>query len=138
MKQIIILLLIIIASIIGFGLYSDYKRYSAPEVNYKTTIQIDVAYHNQALVLDYYNAIEDVDSYVMLQWSANEIDVRTPEDDDLETQNAVQKYAKKLAKVNYYEAILANSLLLKEKGFSNKQIKLIEEKGIDLETYQKK
>mgnify|MGYP001143099324 CR=1 FL=1 len=137
MKQIIILLLIIIASIIGFGLYSDYKRYSAPEVNYKTTIQIDVAYHNQALVLDYYNAIEDVDSYVMLQWSANEIDVRTPEDDDLETQNAVQKYAKKLAKVNYYEAILANSLLLKEKGFSNKQIKFIEENGIDLETYQR-
>ena len=138
MKQIIILLLIIIASIIGYGKYSDYKRYNAPEVNYRTEAQIDVAYHDQVLLLNYNEAIEDLNSYVMLQWTANEIDVRTPEDDNLESKNAVEKYAKKLAKVRYYEAILENSLQLKEKGLSNTQIKFIEEKGIDIETYQRK
>ena len=138
MKQIIILLLIIIASIIGYGKYSDYKRYNAPEVNYRTEAQIDVAYHDQVLLLNYNEAIEDLNGYVMLQWTANEIDVRTPEDDNLESKNAVEKYAKKLAKVRYYEAILENSLQLKEKGLSNTQIKFIEEKGIDIETYQRK
>tara|TARA_R110002126_G_scaffold142546_4_gene288434 strand:- start:20448 stop:21098 length:651 start_codon:yes stop_codon:yes gene_type:complete len=138
MKQIIILLLIIIASIIGYGKYSDYKRYNAPEVNYRTEAQIDVAYHNQVLLLNYNEAIEDLNGFVMLQWTANEIDVRTPEDDNLESKNAVEKYAKKLAKVRYYQAILENSLQLKEKGLSNTQIKFIEEKGIDLETYHRK
>ena len=138
MKQIIILLLIIIASIIGYGKYSDYKRYNAPEVNYRTEAQIDVAYHDQVLLLNYNEAIENLNGYVMLQWTANEIDVRTPEDDNLESKNAVEKYAKKLAKVRYYEAILKNSLQLKEKGLSNTQIKFIQENGIDLETYQRK
>ena len=138
MKQIIILLLIIIASIIGYGKYSDYKRYNAPEVNYRTEAQIDVAYHDQVLLLNYNEAIENLNGYVMLQWTANEIDVRTPEDDNLKSKNAVEKYAKKLAKVRYYEAILENSLQLKEKGLSNTQIKFIQENGIDLETYQRK
>lgn len=136
MKQIIIFLLLVITSLIGYGIYSNYKRYNSPQVNYKTEKNIDVAYHNKELLLNYYEAVEDLDSYVMLQWSANEIDVRTPEDDDVATKTAVETYAKKLAKVNYYEVILENSVLLKDKGLTNKQIKFIEEKGINLKTYK--
>ena len=85
MKKIIIFLLVIIVLLIGYGKYSQYKRYSSPEINYKTDKNIDVSYHNQELLLNYYEAVEALDSYVMLQWSANKIDVRTPEDDDIET-----------------------------------------------------
>lgn len=138
MKQLIIFLLLVIASIIGYGIYSDYKRYNSPEINYTTNKNIDIAYHNKDVVLNYYEAIEDLDSYTILQWSANNIDVRTPEDDDIETKTAVETYAKKLAKVNYFEAILENSSLLKEKGLANNEIKFLEEKGIDIETYQRK
>jgi peptidoglycan hydrolase-like protein with peptidoglycan-binding domain len=138
MKQIIIFLLVLIALVIGFGKYSQYMRYSSPEVNYQTDTEIDLAYHHQETLLKYYEAIENLDSYVMLQWSANEIDVRTPEDDDIETKVAVDLYAKKLAKVNYYEALLHHSLKLKEKGLSNKEIKFIEENGIDIPKFQRK
>ena len=138
MKQIIIFLLIIIVAIIGYGKYSDYKRYTSPEVDYKTEKNIDVNYHNQETVINYYDAIEALDSYIMFQWSANKIDVRTPEDDDVETKTAVEKFAKKLAKVNYFEAILENSSKLKEQGLTNKEIKFIEEKGIDIETYNRR
>jgi hypothetical protein len=138
MKQLIIFILIVIASLIGYGKYNQYKRYNSPEINYKTDKKLDIAYHNQELVLNYYEAIESLDSFTMLQWTANNIDVRTPEDDDIETKTAVETYAKKLAKVNYYEAILENSLQLKEKGLSNKEIKFVEENGIELATYQKK
>ena len=51
MKQIIIFLLLVIASLIGYGIYSDYKRYNSPEVNYKTDKNIDVSYHNKELLL---------------------------------------------------------------------------------------
>ena len=136
MKQIIIFLLIIILALIGYGKYSQYKRYNTPEVNYKTDKKIDVNYHNQEFLYNYYKALEELDSYVMLQWTANGIDVRTPEDDDNLTKIAVESYAKKLAMVNYYEAILENSFNLKQKGLSNIEVKTIEEEGIDLETFK--
>lgn len=136
MKQIIIFLLIIILALIGYGKYSQYKRYNTPEVNYKTDKKIDINYHNQEFLYNYYKAVEELDSYVMLQWTTNGIDVRTPEDDDNQTKIAVETYAKKLAKVNYYEAILENSFNLKQNGLSNIEVKTIEEEGIDLETFK--
>ena len=138
MKQLIIFLLVIIIAIISYGKYKQYKRYNSPEVDYKTDKNIDNAYYNQETVINYNEAIEELNSYIMLQWSANKIDVRTPEDDDIETKTAVETYSKKLAKVNYYEAILNNSLKLKEKGLSNNEIKFIEEKGINIETYRRR
>ena len=137
MKQIIIFLLLIIAFFIGYGKYNQYKRYNSSEVNYKTEKKIDLEYHNQELVINYNKAIEELNSFVMLQWAANNIDVRTPEDDDTKTKDAVTKYAEKLAIVNYYESKLEKSVVLKEKGISNEEIKFIEKTGTDLKSHQK-
>ena len=60
MKQIIIFLLVIIIAIIGYGTYNDYKRYNSPEVDYKTEKNIDLSYHNQETVFNYYKAIEEL------------------------------------------------------------------------------
>lgn len=138
MKQLIIFILVIILALIGYSKYSQYKRFNAPEVNYKADKKIDVNYHNKDFLLNYYKAVEDVDSYVMMQWTANNIDVRKPEEDDSETKLAVATYASKLANVNYYEAILNQSLQLKQKGLSNDEIAFLESKGMDLETYNRK
>ena len=135
MKQLIILLLLIIAFIIGFGKYNQYKRYNSPNVDYKTKKSLDFEYHNQDLVINYYKAIEDLNSYVMTQWTANSIDVRTPEDDDDETKLAVTKYGEKLATINYYENKLEKSSTLKTKGLSNSEVKYLEETGTDLKSY---
>ncbi len=136
MKQIIIVLLIIIAALIGYGKYSQYKRYNSPELDYKSTKNIDLNYHDQEVVMNYYSAIESLNSYIAMQWSANEIDVRTPEDDDSETKIAVEGYSKILAKVKYYEALLEKSATNKEMGLSNIEIKSIENRGIDIETLE--
>jgi len=136
MKKLIIFLLVIILFIIGFGKYNQYKRYHSPEVNYKTDKKLDLEYYNQDLVLNYYEAVEELDSYILLEWSAKDIDVRAPENDDIQTKTAVKNYSKKLAKVNYYEARLVNSFKHKEKGLSNEEIKFLEENGIDIETYR--
>ncbi len=137
MKLLIILLLLIILFIIGFGQYNQYKRYNSPNVDYKTDVKIDLEYHNQELLMNYNKAIEDLNSFVMMQWTVNNIDVRTPEDDDNETKSAVSNYSKKLATVKYFENKLNKSLKLKEKGLSNNEIKYLEETGSDLKTYKK-
>ena len=48
-------------------------------------------------MLNYYEAVEELDSYIMLEWSAKDIDVRAPENDDIQTKTAVKNYSKKLA-----------------------------------------
>lgn len=135
MKQLIILLLLIIAFLIGYGKYNQYKRYNSPNVDYTTDKKLDFEYHNQEFVINYHKAIEDLNSYVILQWTANDIDVRTPEDDDEETKLAVTKYAEKLAIIKYYETKLEKSAALKVNGLSNKEIKFLEETGTDLQSY---
>jgi len=137
MKQLIIFLLIIIVALIGYGKYSQYQRYNSPGSDYQKNNKIDLNYHNQEVLISYNTAIESLNSYVAIQWSANDIDVRTPEDDDNETKVAVAGYAKKMATVKYYEAILEQSSLLKEKGVSNDEIKFLEENGLDTETHKK-
>lgn len=135
MKQIIIFLLLIIAAVIGYGEYSDYQRYNSPNVDYKSDQKIDLNYYNQELISNYYKAVEDLNSYVKLQWTANDIDVIAPEDEDLETKDALKKYADKLALVKFYEAKLHNSLELKAEGKNNKEIQFLELNGISLEKY---
>lgn len=137
MKQLIILILLIIAFFIGFGKYEQYKRYRSPKVDYKTAKILDLEYHNQELLMDYHKAIENINSYIMTQWSANNIDVRTPEDDNEETKIAVAKYSEKLAQIKYYETKLEKSAILKENGLSNKEIQFLEETGTDLKTFQR-
>lgn len=138
MKQIIIFLLLIIAFLIGFGKYSQYKRFNSPEIDYKTDKKIDFQYYNQAFLMSYFEAVETLNSFVKIQWTANSIDVRAPKNDDLETQIVVKEYAKKLANVRYFEAILENSSKLKSQGISNQDIKYLEENGMSLKDFTQK
>ena len=137
MKQLIILLLLIIAFFIGYGQYSQYQRFNSPNVDYKTTKEIDNAYYNQETVINYYKAIEDLNSFVKLQWTANNIDVRTPEEDTEETKLAVKNYADKVATLKFYESKLEQSAVLKTKGLSNEEIQFLENTGTDLKSHQK-
>lgn len=130
MKQIIIFLLVIILLIIGYSQYQKYKRFTPPEYQYVAHENIDLSYHDKPFLLNYYKAIEDVNGYVITQWSAHRIDVRNPEEDDEKTQAAVSKYTEKLGIVKFYENQLVQSKSLKEKGMTNADIKLLAEKGI--------
>ncbi|MCW5519874.1 peptidoglycan-binding protein [Aureitalea sp. L0-47] len=108
MKQIIIFLLIVIIGLIGWGQYKKYKRFSLEEYAYKTSDNIDTANADKAVLLDYYQAIEAVNGYVITQWSANGIDVRNPKKDNEQTKAAVAEYGNRLANVKYFEALLSS------------------------------
>lgn len=136
MKQLIILLLLIIASLIGYGQYQQYKRFNSPKTDYKTNKKIDLEYYNQDFLINYYKAVEALNNYVKIQWTANDIDVRAPKDEDTETKAAIAKYTEKLGQIKYYEEKLEQSYLLKEKGLSNKEIQFLEQTGTDLKDYQ--
>jgi murein L,D-transpeptidase YcbB/YkuD len=108
MKQIIIFLLVVIVCLIGFGQYKKYKRFSLSEYEYKIPETLDIANADKGLLLDYYEAVEVANGYVITQWSSEGIDVRNPDDDDAEDMAAVAEYRKRLANVKFYEAQLLN------------------------------
>ncbi|WP_298950279.1 peptidoglycan-binding domain-containing protein [uncultured Nonlabens sp.] len=122
MKPIIIFLLLCILGFISYDFYKDWSRFHSPEYHYKTEVTVDKDYHDPSVVMMYYDAITDLNSFIKLQWTANDIDVRLPEDDDLETTLAVEKYAQKLARVTYLEQKLAQSASYKSNGWNNQQI----------------
>ncbi|WP_088323378.1 peptidoglycan-binding domain-containing protein [Polaribacter tangerinus] len=138
MKQLIILLLLIILTVVGFGQYNTYQRFTAKNSAYVTSKKLDFNYYNQAIVLDYFEAVEDLNSFVTLQWTVNDIDVRAPENDAPETVAAQKVYAKKLAAIKFYESKLENAATLKDKGFDNEKIKFLHESGSDSDSFQKK
>ncbi len=138
MKKILILILIIIISIFAYGEYKEYQRFHPKNTDYKASEAIDLNYHDQTIVYDYNEAIYALNGFVITQWSANGIDVRSPENDNTETQYAVNTYAKKLAKVKFFESKLEQSKTLKDKGLSNTEIKTIESENITPEDYNKR
>lgn len=137
MKQLIILLLLIIVGIIGYGQYSNYKRYNTSNIEYKTVKKIDFNYHNQETILQYHKAVAALNSFVLLQWTANNIDARAPKDDNEITNSVLILYAEKLANVQYYEKKIELSFIFKEKGLSNKEIYFLEKTGTSLKSHQK-
>lgn len=132
MKEIIIFLLVIIALIVGYGQYNQYQRFSLENYEYKAAKEIDLAYHDKAFLLDYYEAVEDLNNYIITQWSANGIDVRAPESDDAEEQSAAKVYTNKLAKVKFYEDQLLASTKLKSKGMTNQDVRSFENDGVTM------
>ena len=136
MKQILIVILVVILLIFGYNQYSDYKRFHSPGVDYVSDKKIDLNYHDKNFLLNYYQAIEDLNSYVRTQWVTQDVDVRNPEDDDKDTQNAVLGYNKKLGTVKFYEDKLIESAILKKQGISNKEIVFFEQNGLHAKDYK--
>jgi hypothetical protein len=135
MKQILIIILIVILLIFGYNQYSDYKRFHSPGVDYVSNDSIDLNYHDKNFLLNYYQAIEDLNGYVRLKWVEQDIDVRNPESNNEDVKNAVLGYTKKLGSVKFYEDKLVESSKLKNQGISNKEIIVFEQNGLKSKDY---
>lgn len=137
MKKILIFILIVIVLIFAYGQYKDYQRFHPKNANITASKNIDLNYHNPSTVSNYFEAIEAANNYMQMQWSVNNIDVRSPENDDETTTLAVNQYGKKIAKVNFYKAILEQSQSLKKEGLNNSDIKLLESKNLSFSDLRK-
>jgi len=138
MKQIIIFLLVIITFILAYGQYKQYKQYkrfSLTEYQYTANKNIDLNYHDRSFLLDYYQAIESLNGYVIMQWSTESIDVRNPDDDEEKIIAATAIYNDILGRVKFYEDQLVKSANLKQKGMTNVDIKFLETNDMSLEAY---
>ncbi len=101
MKKIIIFLLLLLVGLYGYNTYQKIQRFNFNNYSYQA---IDIPQgSNPSLVEQYYKAIEDVNGYVISQWSLHNIDVRVPQEKDEATKRAVEVYREKLGFTKYLE-----------------------------------
>jgi len=136
MKKLLTITLLIIIFIFSYNKYQDYQRFNGPQTNYEANKDIDINYHNQAILFNYQNAISSLNGFVNTQWSSHKIDVINPEKENKKTLYAVDIYTQKLAQVKHLESILKQSADLKKKGFTNSDIQLFEKTGLSPSKYQ--
>lgn len=129
MKKIILVLLVVILIVVVYGKYQQHKRFSKTEMDYKISEQVDLNYRDKSVIYQYFEAVEDLNTFVLLQYKANKIDVRAPKDDKVQTREAVIEYGNKRAKVKYYETLLEQSKKYKDSMLTNTQINAVETGG---------
>ena len=136
MKRITILLVVISLIIIATIQYLRYARYQmSGEYDYQVQTDIDAAYHDPKLVVQYFETAYRIGSFAREAWINDGIDVKFPDRDHPRSVNATAAYNQMIISVKQLEAKLRKYMQLKKQGFGNEQIKFIEENGISEKQY---
>ncbi len=127
MKKILFIVLIITLPTITYFQYKKYSRFS-PSSSYEYMIndRVDSNYHDSQLVTEYFAKAIEIGSFARTKWRSELIDVRFPDQNSANEMNAARYYNQLLARTKELEARLLVSRDLKDNGFSNDEIQLIE------------
>lgn len=111
--------------------YLKLRSLNPPEA-YQYTLRedIDLDYHQPASVGAYYEAARNVGLYAREMWHNEGINVRLPDNDDAEDNEAARHYNRLLSYADSLGARLSRSQKLKDQGFNNAEIKRLEGEGI--------
>ncbi len=131
MKKIFKGLIIVLLALILYIQYSNYTRYSPPSYfNYEINDSVDVNYYDPLLVQEYFKSAYEIGSFARQLWFNKGIDIRFPDEDKPETNEAVEYYKRLVSTTRIIEKKLILSNVLKKDGFTNKDIKIIVEQGV--------
>ncbi|MCS6820947.1 MAG: peptidoglycan-binding protein [Microscillaceae bacterium] len=137
MKRIIIAVLVIANLYIAFYLFWNYRRFNPPtNYEYPVSNKIDVNYHDAKLLQEYYDLCYQIGAFARRTWYNEGIDVLYPDESNTQSSNAAKAYNNMRKRAKYLEQLLENSQALKKAGYSNEEIKFIEQKGINADHYQ--
>ncbi len=137
MKRIIVFLFIFFLGSIAFFQYQKYRKFSYPNAyDYViNTQEIDINYHDFALVKEYFETATYLGNFAREQWTNYGIDVLSADMEIPQAKNAAHNYQTMLARVKFLEAKLMYSKKLKQQGFDNDAIAYIEKNGISEKNY---
>lgn len=137
MKRLALLIIIIALPLLVFFQYKKYQRFHPPsEYDYPVSDSIDLQYHDPEILLSYYENVYKIGSFAREVWASKGIDVRYPDASDPEAQSALQYYQQLLQTTEYLNGKLRYSWQLKNQGFDNHAVKIIEEKGISPQNFR--
>ena len=131
MKKLLAILIIIAIPIILFFQYSNWKRFNPPsEYLYEISDEIDISYHDAALVQEYFGNAVEIGRYAKQKYASSKVDVLHPDESDAEAMNASKYYHQLVARTKYLEALLIQSAEHKKEDRTNHEIKHLETTGL--------
>lgn len=131
MRKYLSLLIVILLAVLIFFQYKKYRRFRPPEdYAFNISEEIDPHYFDPEVVQTYYRSAQEIGSYARGMWFSEGIDVKYPDYDDVESQEAVRHYNRLIGHTQYLEELLKTSGELKGLGFNNAEIRRIVEEGL--------
>lgn len=131
MKKLAWIIVILLLVVIAFFQFRNFQRFHpGTDYDYPINTEIDAHYHDPQAVMEYYQTAYQAGNFARSIWSSERIDVKFPDAGDLEEESAARTYEQMLATAAFLEAKLVASANLKKQGFSNSDIRYIEESGI--------
>ena len=136
MKKLLQITIAIALLVILYFQYRKYRRFNPPQgYDYPAVTGLDTDYYDLKTLQQYYENVYGIGTFARSQWFNHGRDVKFPEEDE-EAIRAAQHYNQLIAVTKTIEAKLQRSQALKDKGFGNKDIKLIFEEGLSVEEYE--
>ncbi|MEQ9440382.1 MAG: peptidoglycan-binding domain-containing protein [Cyclobacteriaceae bacterium] len=137
MKRLALLVIIITLPVIAYYQYRKFRRFHPPSAyDYVVRDSIDVHYHDPEALQHYYKNVYEIGAFARQVWHNRDIDVRYPDQDDIEAIQAADYYQQLLQTTAYLEGILVRSRELKEAGYTNQDIKVMETEGLSPQMFR--
>ena len=131
MKKVAVASIILLLIVIAWFEFTRFKKYNPPaQYEYIFDQGVDVHYHDQELVKLYFQQARTASTLGNEMWNTYGIDVKAPDAENSIAMNAAYEYTSLLGSVDYMGQKLLQSAKWKEQGFSNEEIKQMENEGI--------
>ncbi len=130
MKKILWLVIVLLLASLLYFKYKDYTKYNPPTYfNYTINKAIDINYHNPKVVKEYFENAYKIGSFARQLWAIKGVDINFISSENPDFINSYSYYQSLVVNTQIIEQKLVLSSELKKKGFSNKEIELIEIEG---------
>ena len=137
MKRLALLVIIITLPIIAYYQYRKFRRFHPPSTyDYVVKDSIDVHYHDPEVLQHYYKNVYEIGAFARQVWHNQEVDVRYPDQDNPEAVRAASYYQQLWETTTYLEGRLVRSRELKDAGYANNDIKIMEAEGMSPRLFQ--
>lgn len=132
MQKLLLIIGAIALVVIAFFQYKKARRVNPPNrFVYELNEKVDANYFDSSLLVEYYEAAANVESYVRGMWFSRGVDATTPNEGNPESVNANRYFNGMLGAIRAMEQQLLYSTELKAKGFSNAEIRKVVEQGVN-------
>ncbi|MEO0897414.1 MAG: peptidoglycan-binding domain-containing protein [Bacteroidota bacterium] len=130
MKNLFYLVIIICLPLIAFFQFQNWRKFNPPsEYTEAISAEIDPNYHDQDLLLSYYENLQNAATYARYCWKEFRVDVKSEQPHSPKHETYIKTYNQYLTQAQLAKQKLTLSAQLKARGFSNENIKSIEENG---------
>lgn len=127
MKKLVFIVIIVTLPVMAFFQFQNYRRFNPPVAyEYAISENIDVNYHDQNLVDEYFEKAIEIGAFARLKWRNEGLDVRFPNAGNQADVNAAKYWNELVARVRLLEGKLEQSSNLKTQGLTNEEIRIVE------------